>query len=128
MRIFLLLSALAMAWLTPSGAAPNYVGSAACKTCHASIYARWQKTPMANVVRDPREHPEAILPDLSKPDPLVKFTAADVALVYGSKWKQRYFRRIGDDLYPQPAQWDVTHKKWRPYLVKHSLPVALYPP
>jgi len=39
---------------------------------------------MANVVRDPREHPDAIIPDMSKPDPLVKFTRGDVALVYGS--------------------------------------------
>ena len=57
----------------PSGA---YVGSAACKPCHAAIYDRWKRTRMANVVRDPREHPDAILPDLSKPDPLVTFTEA----------------------------------------------------
>src|ERR1700722_9652960 len=53
----------------------TYVGSPACKTCHAAIYDRWIKTPMANVVRDPREHPDAVIPDLSKPDPLVTFTA-----------------------------------------------------
>ncbi len=46
---------------------------------------------MANVVRDPKVHPDAILPDLSKPDPLVHFTKDDIAFVYGSKWKQRYF-------------------------------------
>ncbi len=45
----------------------RYVGSAACQKCHAEIYEHWKKTPMANVVRDPREHPEAILPDLSRP-------------------------------------------------------------
>ena len=55
-----------------------YVGSAACKTCHASIYDRWQRTPMANVVRDPREHPDAILPDLTKPDPLLTFKKDDI--------------------------------------------------
>ena len=59
-------------------AAPAYVGSAACKTCHSAIYARWQKTPMANVVRDPKEHPEAIFPDLTKPDPLLKFKKEDI--------------------------------------------------
>src|SRR5271155_233385 len=32
----------------------HYVGSAACQSCHQDIYARWQKTRMANVVRDPR--------------------------------------------------------------------------
>ena len=67
---------------------------------HAEIYKRWKKTRMANVVRDPREHPDAIIPDLSKPDPLVKFTKDDIAFVYGSKWKQRYFTSFGDDYYP----------------------------
>ncbi len=52
---------------------------------------------MANVVRDPKIHPEAILPDLSKPNPLVNFTKDDIAFVYGSKWKQRYFTKRGDD-------------------------------
>jgi predicted CXXCH cytochrome family protein len=73
---------------------------------------------MANVVRDPREHPDAIIPDLSKPDPLVTFSKDDIAFVYGSKWKQRYFKKVGDDFFPLPAQWDVTHKIWRAYNVK----------
>ena len=72
---------------------------------------------MANVIRDPKLHREAILPDLSKPDPLVKFTEGDIAFVYGSKWKQRYFTKKGDDYYPLGAQWDVTHQMWRPYMV-----------
>ena len=33
---------------------------------------------MANVVRDPKEHPDAIIPDLSKADPLLNFSVADV--------------------------------------------------
>jgi len=99
-----------------SGAA--YVGSAACKTCHADVYNRWAKTRMANVVRDPREHPDAIIPDLSKPDPLLTFKVEDIALTYGSKWKQRYFTKIGNDYYPFPAQWDVTNKIWRPYVAQ----------
>ncbi len=94
-------------------AGSQYVGSAACKTCHSAIYSRWSKTRMANVVRDPRTHPDAIIPDLKKPDPLVKFTKDDIAFVYGSKWKQRYFTKIGDDYYPLSAQWDVGNKVWR---------------
>jgi predicted CXXCH cytochrome family protein len=93
----------------------QFTGSAACKTCHPAVYARWSKTRMANVVLDPKVHPEAILPDLSKPDPLVKFTKDDIAFVYGSKWKQRYFTKKGDDYYPLGAQWDVTHQIWRAY-------------
>jgi len=94
-----------------------YSGSMACRTCHPAIYGRWSKTRMANVVRNPKTHPDAILPDISKPDPLVKFTANDIAFVYGSKWKQRYFTKRGDDYYPLNAQWDVTHQVWRAYHV-----------
>ena len=106
----------------------SYIGSVACKTCHPQIYERWRKTRMANVVRDPKEHPEAILPDLSKPDPLVTFKKEDIAFVYGSKWKQRYFKKAGNDYFPLPAQWDVTHQVWRPYFVKDDWWAEHYSP
>jgi predicted CXXCH cytochrome family protein len=93
----------------------RYVGSPACQKCHAEIYERWKKSPMANVVRDPREHPDAIIPDLATNNVSKKFTKNDVAFVYGSIWKQRYFTKIGDDYFPEPAQWDVISKAWRPY-------------
>jgi predicted CXXCH cytochrome family protein len=96
----------------------QYAGSASCKSCHEGIYQRWQKTRMANVVVDPREHSEAIIPDFSKPDPLLTFGKDQIAFVYGSKWKQRYFTKKGGDYYPLPAQWDVTNKVWRAYKVK----------
>jgi predicted CXXCH cytochrome family protein len=92
----------------------HYVGSGACEKCHAEIYQRWKKTPMANVVRDPKEHPDAIIPDL-KTNNVSKFTLDQVALVYGSKWKQRYFTKVGDDYFPLPVQWDVGNKKWLKY-------------
>ena len=44
----------------------HYVGSQACGKCHDQIYDRWKKTPMANIVRDPREHPDAIFPTLRR--------------------------------------------------------------
>jgi predicted CXXCH cytochrome family protein len=94
----------------------QYVGSRACERCHADIYQRWKRTPMANVVRDPREHPDAIIPDL-KTNTVAPFTIDQVAFVYGSKWKQRYFTRLGDDYYPLPVQWDIGNKTWRPYHV-----------
>lgn len=111
-------------------AQPQYIGSARCKTCHAAIYDRWQKTRMANVVRDPKTHPDAIIPDLNKPDPLLTFKKEDIAFVYGSKWKQRYFQKVGDDYYPLPAQWDVNHKIWRAYFVRPGTDwwAPLYPP
>jgi mono/diheme cytochrome c family protein len=75
-------------------ASMHYVGSAACQKCHEDIYARWAKSRMANVVRDPRRHPDAIIPDFSRPDPLLRFSKNDIAFVYGSRWKQRYLPRL----------------------------------
>ena len=73
-------------------AAANYTGSQACQSCHADIYEHWRKTPMANVIRDPREHPDAIIPDLTT-NKIAPFSKDQVAFVYGSKWKQRYFTK-----------------------------------
>ena len=100
--------------------AADYVGSAACKTCHAATYDRWSRTRMANVVRDPTQHPDAIIPDFAKSDPLLTFGVKDIAFVYGSKWKQRYFTKVGNDYFPLPAQWDVQNHIWRPYLVREG--------
>ena len=108
--------------------AAHYIGSQACEKCHAQIYDRWKKTPMANVVRDPREHPDAIIPNLAT-NTIAPFTKDQVAFVYGSIWKQRYFTKIGDDYFPEPAQWDVGNHKWLPYNVPKTADwwVQFYP-
>lgn len=107
----------------------GYVGSEACAKCHQQIYERWKKTPMANVVRDPHDQADAIIPDLATNN-VAKFTKEQVAFVYGSLWKQRYFIKIGDDYFPLPVQWDVGNRAWRPYLVPKGGDwwAALYPP
>jgi predicted CXXCH cytochrome family protein len=94
-----------------------YVGSLACQRCHADTYERWSHTRMANVVTDPKVTPSVVIPDFSKPDPLLTFKLGDVALVYGTIWKQRYFIRSGGDYYVAPAQWDILNRVWRPYFV-----------
>jgi hypothetical protein len=71
---------------------------------------------MANVVRDPRSYPDAILPDLAT-NTVAKFTVDQVAFVYGNLWKKRFFTRIGDDYFPLPMQWDVATGTWLPYMV-----------
>src|ERR1035437_693826 len=63
-----------------ASASAHYTGSQSCQKCHAEIYERWKKTPMANVVRDPREQPDAIIPDLNS-NTVAKFTKDQVALV-----------------------------------------------
>ena len=99
----------------PPGAEKTFVGSAACESCHQDIYSRWQGTLMANVLQDPAVDPSAVLGDFSTPNPLVTFRPEDVTFTYGSKWKQRYFTRVGDDFYVFPAQWDVRNGLWRRY-------------
>ncbi len=95
----------------------TFVGSAACKPCHEAAYNGWRQTRMANVVRDPRLHPSAVLGNFTDPDPVRTFTLDQVAFVYGSRWKQRYFEKRGRDYFPLPAQWDIEHRKWLPYHV-----------
>ncbi len=114
---------------TQTARSAHYVGSQACEKCHAEIYRRWQKTPMANVVRDPREHPDAILGDLSTNN-VVKFSPDQVAFVYGSLWKQRYFTKVGDDYFPLPVQWEVANRKWSKYNVPATGDwwAVMYPP
>jgi len=97
-------------------ASGHYTGSQACEKCHQEIYARWKKTPMANVVRDPHVHPEAITADLATNN-VAKFTKDQVAFVYGSLWKQRYFTKAGDEYFPLAVQWDFADHSWRPYHV-----------
>jgi predicted CXXCH cytochrome family protein len=75
---------------------------------------------MANVVRDPKEHPDAVRGDFIKDDPLRTFSLDEVAFVYGSRWKQRYFTRRGNDYFPLPAQWDVKKGRWLPYHVEQG--------
>jgi hypothetical protein len=102
----------------PAGATKSFTGSKACESCHQNIYQRWKDTLMANVIQDPTSRPNAIIGDLSVPNPLVSFRKEDVAFTYGSKWKQRYFTKRGDDYFVFPAQWDVRAKTWRRYYVE----------
>ena len=84
---------------------------------------------MANIVRDPHEHPEAIIPNLAT-NTISKFTREQIAFVYGSLWKQRYFTKIGDDYYPLPAQWEVKNHVWSKYFVRPGTDwwAQYYPP
>jgi hypothetical protein len=98
----------------------TFVGSARGGLCHPDVYATWKKTRMANVVRDPKLYPEAVLGDFSHTDPVRTFDLSQVAFVYGSRWKQRYFAKQGDDYYALPAQWDIKHRKWLPFHVEKN--------
>ena len=69
---------------------------------------------MANVVRDPKAHPDAIIPDLSKPDPLVKFTQGRHRVRVRQQVEAALFHEDrATTIIRLGAQWDVTHQVWR---------------
>ena len=107
----------------------RFTGSESCRKCHVKEFNGWKQTRMANVVRDPKLHPEAVLGDFKHPDPIRTFELDQVAFVYGSRWKQRYFAKKGSGYYPLPAQWDIKNGKWLPYHVPDEADwwVAHYP-
>jgi len=113
------LSPLAVAQ-QPASATPTarFTGSDSCKSCHLQQYNGWKKTRMANVIQDPKLHPEAVGGDFAHDDPTRTFSLGQVAFTYGSRFKQRYFTKIGDDYFPLPAQWDIAKKRWLPYHVE----------
>lgn len=97
--------------------AATYVGSKTCASCHQEIYDRWQKTAMANVVRDPKVHPDAFAADPATAPEDLRFAKEEVAFVYGNRWKQRYFKKSGDTYVPLPVQYNFETKKWSKYHV-----------
>jgi predicted CXXCH cytochrome family protein len=95
----------------------HYVGSQACASCHQDIYNRWKKTRMANVLRDPKTHPDAFAADPATAPPELRFNKDDVSFIYGSKWKQRYWKKQGDTYVPLLAQYNIATKQWSKYHV-----------
>lgn len=95
----------------------HYTGSKACQSCHQDIYARWSKTAMANVLRDPKTHPDAFAADPATAPADLRFNKDDVAFVYGSIWKQRFWKKSGDTYVPLLAQYNIATKKWSKYHV-----------
>ena len=93
------------------------VGSKACASCHQEIYARWAKTRMANVLRDPKTHPDAFAADPATAPAELRFSKDEVAFTYGSKWKQRFWKKQGDTYVPLPVQYNIATKTWSKYHV-----------
>ncbi len=101
-------------------AAPTYVGSETCKTCHSDKYAGWQRTLHSKMIQDasgegvvigdfsniPEEF--ADVADVMNPD--------DIVYTIGSKWKQRYLVEGEDGFhYILPLQWNTAKEQWQPY-------------
>jgi len=106
-----------------------FVGSAKCGTCHAKEFASWKETYHARMVRSSRE---ALLKEASDAwDKDAKgnvgpttgnvdgkaYSLADVEMVVGSKWKQRYLVKnaISGNHQFLDKQWNSYTNQWESY-------------
>lgn len=110
----------------------GYVGSDKCLLCHQEHYEGWRSTLHSKmeqpvVVEDPDK---TVKGDFSSNDADLTFGIEDVDIVVGSRFKQRYAKKIGDDYYMLPAQWNVATKQWVNYQPKNDWWAAenVYPP
>jgi hypothetical protein len=71
-----------------------------------------------DVIRDPREHPEAVLGDFVHPDPKRPFGLDRSRSSMGAVGSNGTSPSRGDDYYPLPAQWDIKKGQWLTYHVE----------
>ena len=117
-------------WGLPEGAAArrtqprleDYAGSKKCLTCHQAHHGGWKST-LHSKMEQPvvSEGPgKTVKSDFSSEDPVLTFGLDDVDMVVGSRFKQRYAKKIGDDFYMLPAQWNVETRQWVKYQPKND--------
>jgi len=102
--------------------ANKYVGSKTCVSCHEQHYRGWKCTLHSKMEQEPiREgQHKNILGDFTVQDPALTFSLEDVDMLVGSRFKQRYAKRIGPDFYMLPAQWKVESHQWATYQPKND--------
>jgi len=130
--------ATASTTLSASGAV--YAGSQTCQPCHAAVYAAWQKTGMARMLRPLQ--PENVIGDFRVNNQFSDTTGALVARMssshdnyyfairdnsgdwrtypvnytIGSKWQQAYATLLpSGDIHVFPIQYSAIEKKWVNY-------------
>jgi len=101
-----------------SRAASHYIGSPRMREMSPRNFTRiGRRPPMAK--RCPR--PAASTPKrfsriLTNEQDRARFKKEQVAFVYGSIWKQRYFEKVGDDYFSSGrANGTIVNKAWKPY-------------
>ncbi len=94
--------------------AKGYVGSEKCRDCHEAVYAQWQLTPHANMLREAARNPRSVAAvDFSR----VPFKKKDIIWVIGSHWVQKYLTFIDNDYYVLPKYWNLVADDWEPYSI-----------
>jgi hypothetical protein len=87
-----------------------YVGSDACRECHAGEYDGWRASYHFSVVQNVKEQPDALLGDFSQAG--LGITTDEIELAIGGHWYQRYAVRREGKLYVLPKAWSVASHRW----------------
>jgi len=100
------LDATAQTSVTQKKQVKEYVGSKKCAKCHEQHYDGWKSTLHTKMEQQviPTGFHQNVFGDFSSQDPDLTFTLDDVDMLVGSRFKQRYAKKIGDDYYMLPAQ------------------------
>ena len=130
LRILLLTSAALLAACSlhaqphASHTTRKFVGSAACKSCHQAAYNGWRQTRMANVVRDPKVHPDAVLGDFAHPDPRISIsTWKDSIKVYATKGAKAFEEWLNTQVFENIENVNKTLQKahsWHEKVDQHA--------
>ncbi len=125
----LLVSAIISGKVESASPDSGYAGSQECKRCHEEKYAGWKTTMHSKMEQEPvwEGSDKNVLGDFNSKDPALTFKPEDVDMLIGSRFKQRYAKKIGDDYYMLPAEWVVSKKKWQSYVPKKDWWVSQYP-
>ncbi|MDO8127121.1 MAG: cytochrome c3 family protein [Candidatus Brocadiales bacterium] len=106
--------------------ASAYVGSKVCAGCHPENYEGWKTTLHSKMIQETNQ-PGALVADFGKQDISTQFSLNDVDLLVGGRFKQRFMKKIGDDYYMLPIQWNVATKEWVRYFPRDEWWVSQYP-
>lgn len=104
----------------------DYVGSKICGGCHPENYEGWKTTLHSKMVQKPNQ-PGALVADFSKQDISPQFKLEEVDLLLGSRFKQRFMKKIGNDYYMLPIQWNVATREWVKYFPRNEWWDSQYP-
>jgi hypothetical protein len=79
----------------------QYIGSKKCAKCHEGYYNGWKTTLHSKMEQEviSTGFDQTVLGDFSSKDSDLTFTLDEVDMLVGSRFKQRYAKKMGDDYY-----------------------------
>jgi len=91
------------------------VGSFECKKCHERRYLEWSTTLHSKMLQDAKANPMVIIGDFDSSSDIRTFNKEDVDYTIGNQWKQQYLKKIEDDYFVLPAQYNISSGEWEAY-------------